>query len=116
MNAFGDLNSVEFALIYNGFGKRKNTKNKYQHFNDAAELPTLWDWRDYGAVTEVKNQLQCGSCWAFSATGSVEGAWYISTKNLTSLSEQNLIDCSTPQGNFQKKKGTIGLKKYILFY
>jgi len=62
-------------------------------------IPATWDWRDHGAVTQVKDQGQCGSCWSFSATGSTEGAYFLSTKKLISLSEQNLIDCSTDEGN-----------------
>jgi len=57
-------------------------------------LPTSFDWRDHGAVGEIKDQGQCGSCWSFSAVGTITGAHQIATSNLVELSEQNIIDCS----------------------
>ena len=57
------------------------------------------DWVAKGAVTPVKDQAQCGSCWAFSSTGSLEGAFQIATGKLTSFSEEQLVQCATKSGN-----------------
>jgi len=62
---------------------------------DVSALPASVDWTSAGAVTPVKDQGQCGSCWSFSTTGALEGAYYNKYKTLKSFSEQNLVDCDT---------------------
>jgi len=102
INEFADLTFVEFHARFTGLLPRSNA---YARSMNAAEIdmdidvPASVDWRTQNAVTPIKNQGQCGSCWAFSTTGSVEGAHAIATGNLVSLSEQQLVDCSAAQGN-----------------
>lgn len=102
MNKYGDLLHEEFKGKFNGY----NHHNKL-HRNDAVahiapahiKLPTEVDWRTHGAVTAVKNQSSCGSCYAFATTGALEGQHFRKTGKLISLSEQNIIDCSILFGN-----------------
>ena len=103
VNKFADLTADEFKARYIGgyaSSKKVSKKNGHSKFRATTkDVPTSVDWREQGAVTPVKNQEQCGSCWSFSTTGSIEGAWAIAKGELVSLSEQQLVDCSTAQGN-----------------
>jgi C1A family cysteine protease len=97
VNEFTDLSATEF--------KRYHNANKYYAALNKSDISVSEplessagkkiDWRAKGAVTAVKNQGQCGSCWAFSSTGNIEGQWFIKNNELVSLSEQDLVSCDT---------------------
>jgi len=101
MTIFADLTNEEYRSIYLGthFDGTSRLQNAAAFKVVQAQANETVNWVTAGAVTGIKNQGQCGSCWSFSTTGSVEGAHFLSTKNLVSLSEQNLMDCSTAEGN-----------------
>jgi cysteine peptidase B len=106
---FADLTTEEFQAYHNGknffeshvqeLGKQTAAGHALYASriseDELKSIPESMDWREKGAVTPVKDQGQCGSCWAFSTTGGVEGQWFLAGNKLTALSEQELVSCDT---------------------
>lgn len=86
-----DLSFEEFQFLYTGFNGHSE-KFPIRSFKDVEDAPTSVDWRS--ALPPIKNQGQCGSCWAFSATCALEALNFIKTGEMKVLSEQSIVDCS----------------------
>ena len=96
-NNFTDMTREEFNHNYLNLKIEVNQSVISNYNLTNSSIPSSIDWRAEGLVTNVKDQGQCGSCWAFSAIGTLEGQWAKNTSQLVSLSEQNLVDCA---GNY----------------
>ncbi len=108
INQFTAMTKEEFVGLYLGV---VNTVEKYDKVHVVKKGEVVVgdvDWVSQGAVNPPKNQGQCGSCWAFSATGALEGLSKIFLGTLKSFSEQQLIDCSGRYGNMGCNGGTMG--------
>ncbi|XP_050204800.1 senescence-specific cysteine protease SAG39-like [Mercurialis annua] len=95
VNRFADLTNDEFTGIWNGYKRPLGKPRAVTPFmyGNVTVLPSSIDWRRRGAVTPIKDQKKCGSCWAFSAVAATEGIHKLRTGKLVSLSEQELVDC-----------------------
>jgi len=120
LNKFADLSSGEFKALYLGYKPELRREARPITLKDLVTGPEAYpsgslDWTTKGAVTGVKDQGQCGSCWAFSTTGSTEGAIAIKHGVLNSLSEQQLMDCSYSYGNLACDGGLMDSAfKYVI--
>lgn len=94
---FADMTSAEYrqrtGLVIPRDEERNHVGNPMAKIDENRELPDSFDWRQQGAVSPVKNQGNCGSCWAFSVVGNIEGLHQIKTKVMEEYSEQELLDC-----------------------
>jgi cathepsin L len=112
LNKFADLTVGEYKNIYLGYKPELTRGARAIKALHQVPAPSNYpsgslDWTQKGAVTGVKDQGQCGSCWAFSTTGGVEGVVAINFGHLTSLSEEELVDCATSYGNLGCNGGSM---------
>lgn len=102
VNKYADLTTEEFTASFTGLdtslSQQESTATMTTtsfKYDSVTEVPPIMDWRKRGSVTGIKDQGGCGCCWAFSAVAAIEGAYQIANNEQISLSEQQLLDCST---------------------
>ncbi|TMW91599.1 hypothetical protein EJD97_014122 [Solanum chilense] len=100
VNKFADLTNEEFRVLHTGYKSSSHPKimssskpKTHFRYGNMTDVPPIMDWRRKGAVTPIKDQMECGCCWAFSAVAAMEGLHQLKTGKLIPLSEQELVDC-----------------------
>ncbi|GAB2303198.1 hypothetical protein Dimus_037195 [Dionaea muscipula] len=120
LNAFSDLTNEEFRASHNGYKrplKKQASSNLRPSPFNFTDVPATVDWTAAGAVTPVKDQGQCGCCWAFSAVAAIEGMSYIKNGALPDCSEQQIVDCDTGGNDAGCNGGTPdGAFEYVRSY
>jgi len=99
LNQFADMTNDEYKAMLLGSGKAPIRNGSAYLEPTGVSIPDSVDWRTQGYVTPVKDQGQCGSCWAFSTVASLEGQYFKKNGSLKSFAEQQLVDCSRSFGN-----------------
>jgi len=123
INKFSIFTNEEFSEKFKGYKYEKNCRSELSDIRRSyipippyITLPVSIDWRDHDIVTSVKDQQECGACWAFSATGALESHHARVTGELIGLSEQQLIDCSTQYGNHGCNGGSMDNAFSYVYY
>ena len=118
MNKFADLSNEEYGRLY--LSQVSDLAGPHPPMCTPSSIaanstaPDSADWRPLGAVTPIKDQGQCGSCWAFSTIASLEGQWFLAGNTLTSLAEQQLVDCDQSDSEYSGRWLHSAYDKYVI--
>ncbi|CAF1240174.1 unnamed protein product [Rotaria magnacalcarata] len=119
LNKFADQTEHEFrnTILMQSQTSPIHSASRYMKFPTVRDVPNSFDWRNYGAVTPVKDQGAVGTCWAFSAVQNVEGQWFMKSKALAELSVEQIVDCDDMQqpDSGQADCGVYGGWPYLSF-
>ena len=118
LNAFADMSTDKFSrhiLMDHRNPPIRPASTKSWTKQKSKTLPLSYDWREFGAVTPVHDQGTVGTCWAFSTIGNIEGQWFLSTGDLTDLSEEYLVDCDGTSDGTHADCGVFGGWPYLAY-